>query len=84
MGEKQMKKSTFEQMRSRLFQSILVLAITFVGFGCNKATVDHGYSISGTVIDSLTKAPLDSAWVIMHDTTAFTPTYTDSLGHYYR
>jgi hypothetical protein len=78
-----MKKSTFEQMRSRLFLSILISVITFAGFGCNKNNGDHGYSISGTVIDSLTKAPIDSAWVIVHDTTAFAPTYTDSLGHYY-
>jgi hypothetical protein len=37
--------------------------------------------VKGTVIDSLTRVPIDSAWVDM-DTLALHEVYTDSLGNY--
>lgn len=69
-------------MRKHIF---LILAI-FVGsalFHCDKGTkVEYVSWVQGTVVDSLTKAPIDSAWVDGNDTLLPHWAYTDTLGYY--
>jgi len=67
-----------------LFIVIMIVCINQIG--CEKHHVNgevFGH-VEGTVIDSLTRLPIDSAWISVDPDTSFGPiTFTDSTGHYY-
>ena len=52
---------------------------------CNRGTeVEYWGNVEGFVIDSLTRVPIDSAWIRIDPDTLDPPiTYTDSDGHYF-
>jgi len=68
-----------------LFLFFLITGVCLSLIGCEKHDVSRevvGF-VEGTVIDSLTRVPIDSAWIsVTPDTTVESITYTDSLGHY--
>jgi len=50
---------------------------------CDKGIkVEYVSWVQGTVVDSLTRAPIDSAWVDGNDTLLPHWSYTDTLGYY--
>ncbi len=83
-----MKSHKLRRLTLLLFFALLVL---FIGvclslIGCEKHDVSHevvGY-VEGTVIDSLTRLPTDSAWISRTPDTTFEPLrLSDSLGYYF-
>jgi hypothetical protein len=64
---------------------LLVLAwfVVWSAGGCSDPTVwERVVTISGEVVDASTQEPLDSAWIVMGDTTIVRKEYTDSLGQF--
>jgi len=65
---------------------ILIIGTYLSLIGCEKGKVSHeviGY-VEGTVIDSLTRLPIDSAWIRISPDTLNPPnTYTNSAGYYF-
>jgi hypothetical protein len=75
-----MRKSNLNIWSLCLF--FLTTGVCFCLIGCEKHDVsrEHFGYVEGTVIDSLTRMPIDSAWITPD--TSMTPIYTDSSGHY--
>lgn len=68
-----------------LCSSVLIIGVCLSLVGCEKGKVsyEHFGRVEGTVIDSLTRLPIDSAWISVTPDTSVKPiTYTDSSGHY--
>ena len=62
---------------------ILTIFVASALLHCDKGTkVEYVSWVQGTVVDSLTKAPIDSAWVDGNDTLLPHWSYTDTLGYY--
>ncbi len=69
----------------RVAQFILIACFTLVvGNGCHDDPPYHPdlFRISGTITDSLTGNPIDSAWVTNEPTSPEQLYFTDSLGGY--
>jgi hypothetical protein len=65
---------------------MIIVGICLSLVGCEKHDVSHdvvGY-VEGIVIDSLTRQPIDSAWISQTPDTTFEPLIlTDSSGYYF-
>jgi hypothetical protein len=63
---------------------ILIIGVCLSLIGCeSRKVVEYVGFVEGTVTDSLTRLPIDSAWISGTSDTSYTPiTYTDSSGHY--
>jgi len=69
-------------MRIKLFVLFLIFTV-LLGCGKDKVVDGHAmYFFRGTVLDSLTKFPIDSAWIDAGDTLQPHLSYTDSSGWY--
>ncbi|MCX6832377.1 MAG: hypothetical protein NT028_09655 [candidate division Zixibacteria bacterium] len=74
-------------MKSRLLPILAVFALTMIVAltlgACGKTTDGEGsHWVQGVISDSLTKLPIDCAWVVHQDTIEATRFYSNSLGHY--
>lgn len=65
---------------------VVIIGVCLNLMGCGKDKVSHevvGF-VEGTVIDSLTRLPIDSAWIRINPDTLNPPnTYTNSAGYYF-
>ena len=72
--------------KGSLYFFLIILALCFNQIGCERHDVSHevvGY-VEGTVIDSLTRLPIDSAWIDGSPDPTFEPLrLSDSLGYYF-
>ena len=68
------------QHPSLLALSVLICAAWAVWTGCDYTVGEHPSTLSGTVVDSTTGVPLDSAWVALDDSSLGSRCYTDSMG----
>ena len=69
-------------MKRMFLLAIGVSALLWMGCGDKVSDGRHPLNgVRGAVIDSLTRVPIDSAWVDT-DTLALHEVYTDSLGNY--
>lgn len=69
-------------MRKHIFLILTIFAGSAL-FYCDKGTkVEYVSWVQGTVVDSLTRAPIDSAWVDGNDTLLPHWAYTDTMGYY--
>lgn len=66
--------------------SILIIAVYLSLINCSEGTkvVEYTGNVEGFVIDSLTRFPIDSAWIRIDPDTLNPPiTHTDSDGYYF-
>jgi len=66
---------------------LIIMVLCFNQIGCEKHNVIHEHVgfVEGTVIDSLTRLPIDSAWISRTPDTTFEPLIlSDSLGYYFK
>jgi hypothetical protein len=76
-------KVIFRRKKMRGILLFVVLVICVLWSACDNTKVDPPINVvKGTVIDSLTRVPIDSAW-IDNDTILPHREYSDSLGYYY-
>lgn len=63
---------------------ILIIGVCLSLIGCeSRKVVEYVGFVEGAVTDSLTRLPVDSAWISGTPDASFQPiTYTDSSGHY--
>ena len=69
----------------RLYLFFLIIGGCLGLIECEKGTIKVEYtgSVEGFVIDSLTRTPIDSAWISINPDTLNPPnTYTDSAGYF--
>lgn len=65
------------------FVFIIVIYLNITGCDNDKIIHEYAGSVEGTVIDSLTRLPIDSAWINGTPDTTYEPLrLTDSLGYY--
>ncbi|NIN00947.1 MAG: hypothetical protein GTO24_23535 [candidate division Zixibacteria bacterium] len=72
--------------RSQLCLFVVSLGIYVGLINCSEGTkvVEYTGNVEGFVIDSLTRLPIDSAWIGIDPDTLNPPiTYTDSTGYYF-
>lgn len=67
-----------------LFFLITGICLSFLGCDNDKVIHEHFGYVEGTVIDILTRLPIDSAWIRISTDTLIPPnTYTNSVGYYF-
>ncbi len=73
--------------KDSLYFLLIIILLCFNQIGCENHNVIHEHVgfVEGTVIDSLTRLPIDSAWISGTPDTAYEPLrLTDSLGYYFQ
>jgi len=74
-------------VRKLIFVFVVLLIPVSIGLGLfdcggEKVISDPVYSFSGTVRDTLTGFPIDSAWIREGDSTSTYVRYSDTIGNY--
>jgi hypothetical protein len=60
----------------------LVVSFLLTTTGCDEVIFERSIVVSGVVVELESQAPIDSAWIVMGDTTIVRKENTDSLGQF--